>query len=1281
MIGDTVPTLQAPRYFGRMSTHDKDFWHIWVDTGGTFTDCIAVSPSGKWQRIKVLSSSCLRGCLEARLAPTMWRFAHRWPIQTDIFRGYRLRLPGRAGAEVGVRRVDFAERLIETDAPIEAEAPCTFELTADEEAPVLAARLATATPLDGRFPPLRMRLGTTRGTNALLEKKGARVAFCTTAGLSGLIEIGTQQRPHLFQLDIPEPVLLYEQLVEVPEVVAADGSVVQALDEEALREVVARVVACRPEAVAIALRNSYRNDAHEQALARALRAAGIQRISLSSELSPLVQLLPRARTALVNAYLTPVMDTYLGRIARATRAAEGTSTLHVMTSSGGLVRADRYQPKDSLLSGPAGGVAGAARIGHMLGFERLLTLDMGGTSTDTARYDGAFDYTWRTEVGGVELQAPALAIETVAAGGGSICGFDGQRLFVGPESAGADPGPACYGAGGPLAITDINLLLGKLDPGAMGIPVSVEAAREALEALRRAIEARTGERVEAEALLRGFEQIANEKMADAIRRISVARGFNPADYALLAFGGAGGLHACKVAELLDIGTVILPADAGLLSAFGIGTAAITRMVVRQVLTPLHETGERLAALFAEAEKQARQEVSAEGITPECVAIRRRLCYLRFAGQEHAVEVEWHAGMDVAAAFEQAYRHLFGHFPSGGVIEVERIKVVAAAEAEVPEPADGRALPPAAPLRHVRAHGGEVPVYYWPELAAGQHIEGPAIILHDTATAWLDEGWQLEVARGHNLVLRHKVRHERLSANGARSEVVARELFANRFTAIAEEMGAQLQRTAFSTNVKERLDFSCALLDPEAHLLVNAPHIPVHLGSLGICARLVLEKLPLGPGDVIITNHPRYGGSHLPDITLLAGVWHEGRLLGYVVNRAHHADVGGKRPGSMPPDAQTLAEEGVVIPPMYLVREGEVRWHALEALLTAPPWPVRMLRENMADINAALAALRTGQERLIALARAEGSDRTLHYMRAVRAATATALQAHWRQWDGRTFEAEEQLDDGAPIRVRIEVRLPEITFDFTGTAPVHSGNLNANIAILHSVVIYVLRLACGREVPLNEGLMEHVRIILPEGTLLHPQFADDGAQCPAVVGGNTEVSQRLTDTLLKALDLAACSQGTMNNLLFGNDRFGYYETIGGGAGAGPGFHGRSAVHQHMTNTRLTDVEELERRYPVRVCRFALRQGSGGAGRWRGGDGIVRELEFLEPVELTLLSQHRTVAPYGKQGGAPGATGHQWVVRADGSQEPLQGIDSCAMSAGDRIHVETPGGGGWGTPEAE
>ncbi len=1258
------------------------YWHIWIDTGGTFTDCLAISPSGKWKRLKVLSSGKLRGTLTLQESATTFRFSHKWPITTDIFQGYQLQLTGTTGQQVIVDQIDFVEGRITLRRPIQVKCPAIFELSAGEEAPVLAARLATHTALDEDFPPIKMRLGTTRGTNALLERKGGRVAFCVTKGLSGLIPIGTQQRPHLFQLDIPEPVVLYEQLFEVPEAIDANGQPIQPLTQQAIEQLTNKIKASGVNAVAIALRNSYRNAQHEQRLAQVLRAKGVQHISASTELSPSVQLLPRAQTALVNAYLSPVLNKYLHQIEQ-TVGHSPASSLHIMTSAGGLVRADQYQPKDSLLSGPAGGVAGAARIGSHLGFHRLLTLDMGGTSTDTARYDDAFDYTWHTVVGGVELQAPALSIETVAAGGGSICGFNGQKLFVGPQSAGATPGPACYGAGGPLTITDVNLLLGKLDPSAMGIPVSVEAASTALEVLRQQIETQTGKVVSTQVLLRGFEQIANEKMADAIRRISVARGFNPADYALLAFGGAGGLHACQVAHLLGINTVILPVDAGLLSAYGIGTAPIRRIATLQVLKPLSEIEDQLPTFFTQVAQQARQAVAAEGITPSSVVLSRQLLYLRFVGQAHTIELEWHTQMRVAQAFETSYRKLFGHFPSSGIIEVESIKVIASADTKVPpdEPQKGQGDMPTPPLKQLNIQDNTIPVYYWPQLACGQQINGPAIILHHTATAWIEPQWRALVASGGHLIVRHTSEQPPTTQSANHNEVVALELFSNRFTAIAEEMGAQLQRTAFSTNVKERLDFSCALLDPAARLLVNAPHIPVHLGSLGICARLILNKIKLAPGDVVITNHPKYGGSHLPDITLLAPVWYNDQLLGYVINRAHHADIGGKRPGSMPPDARHLAEEGIVIPPMHIVRQGKVLWSQIERVLTQGPWPTRMLRENIADINAALAALRTGQKRLIALAKQEGTARVQHYMERVRQAATNAFLNSWAPYDGRTFHATETLDDGSPICVRINVALPHITFDFSGTAPVHPGNLNANLAILYSVIIYVLRLVCGREVPLNEGLMEYVHIVLPKDTLLHPDFDDHPEYCPPVVGGNTEVSQRLTDTLLKALDLCACSQGTMNNLLFGNAHFGYYETIGGGVGAGPGFHGQSGVHQHMTNTRLTDIEELERRYPVRVRRFELRPNSGGSGQWQGGDGIIRELEFLEPVELTLLTQHRVIQPYGKNGGGPGAVGKQWIIRANGATHPLRGTDTCTMNPGDRLHIETPGGGGWGTPSTD
>ncbi|MCO6490199.1 MAG: hydantoinase B/oxoprolinase family protein, partial [Phaeodactylibacter sp.] len=774
-------------------------------------------------------------------------------------------------------------------------------------------------------------------------------------------------------------------------------------------------------------------------------------------------------------------------------------------------------------------------------------------------------------------------------------------------------------------------------------------------------------------LLRGFEQIANEKMAEAIRRISVAKGFDPADYALLAFGGAGGLHACRIAELLHIDTIILPYDGGLLSAYGMGQAQVERLAERQILRLLEDCQAELPALLEQLNNQTIQQLQAEGFPPEDIAIRHAWAYLRFRGQDSTLEIECHDPGQLEEGFRHYYERLFGHWPEGRPIEVESLKVVAASQEQ---PINRTEAPQQTyrPEPQGQIAGTAFPVFHWDELRAGAAIEGPALLLNPSSTAFVEPGWRLLLYEGKNAVLELQKEKGRQAQN--LKETIELELFTNRFTAIAEEMGAQLQRTAFSVNIKERLDFSCALLDADAELLVNAPHIPVHLGSLGICTRLVLEKLKLGPGDVVITNHPKYGGSHLPDVTLLSGIFtDEGELIGYAVNRAHHAEIGGKRPGSMPPDATALAEEGVAIPPTYLARGGKVQWESVRALLGEAPYPTRAPEENLADINAALAALRTGEAALQKLVKSCGRQKVKHYMAQLKALAADSLQDALRPWHGRIFEAEERMDDGRPLQVRIAITEENISIDFTGTGAPHPHNLNANISIVYSAVIYVLRLLCRKEIPLNEGLMQRVKIELPE-SFLHPRFEDDARRCPAVVGGNTEVSQRLVDTLLKAFGLAACSQGTMNNFLFGNARFGYYETIGGGAGAGPGFCGRSAVHQHMTNTKITDPEELEFRYPVRLCRFARRAGSGGEGKYRGGDGIIRELEFLAPMEVTILSQHRVERPYGMEGGESGRAGEQFLIRKSGSVEPLRGVDSAEAGAGDRIVIETPGGGGWG-----
>ncbi|WP_460639150.1 hydantoinase B/oxoprolinase family protein [Larkinella harenae] len=1253
-------------------------WQIWIDTGGTFTDGMAIDPAGSLLRTKVLSSSCLRGTLVAE--PSL-RLEASW-LKAPIFQGYRLRVL-ETGETATVLQLDTLGNLL-LDGEIHVISQATVELSTGEEAPVLATRLLCLTPLDQPFPTLEMRLGTTKGTNALLERKGGRVALVVTEGFKDLLKIGTQQRPRLFELAIPDPEIVYETVWELDERMAADGQLVRPLSDRAVTHLIEQLRATQPEVVAVSLLNAYKNPAHEQQVGDALRQAGF-RVTLSHEISSAIHYVSRTQTTVVDAYLSPVLQSYLTNL---TNQLEG-NAVRIMTSGGGLVRAELFQPKDSLLSGPAGGVIGAGEIARRSSISRTLTLDMGGTSTDVARFDGRVDYQFTTRVGAFELQSPSLAVETVAAGGGSVCWYDGHQLRVGPQSAGAFPGPACYGAGGPLTITDVNLLLGRLHPALFGIPVDTEQARVALQAVCQQVEQQTNEAVDAESLLMGFERIANETMAGAIRKISVARGFDPKDYALLVFGGAGGLHGCSVAELLGITTLILPFDGGLLSAYGMGQARIERLASQQILQPLSDFAPRLQNSIDELIEKATEALQKDAGDQVKAEVRQILLYLRLQGQESTVEIPYSDRLDVA--FQKRYVQLYGHFPSNRLIEVESMRVVVGSEKQselisLDVVSERRAEP------SFFVNG--IPAYTWEKLEEGAFFGGPALLLNATSSCFLKSGWEITIGPGRNATARFSGEPENREA--PLLEAAQTELFARRFTAIAEEMGAQLQRTAFSVNVKERLDFSCALLNEKAELLVNAPHIPVHLGSLGICTRLVLEKLTLGPGDVIITNHPKYGGSHLPDITLMAGVFtDQNERIGYVVNRAHHAEIGGKVPGSMPPDATRLVEEGVVLEPQYLVKGGRFLWEDVQKRFTEAPYPTRALIENRADIEAALASLRSGELALQELVRRHGLPTVHQYMQRLQQAAANALQPLLRDYDGQTFSARETLDDGHRIQVAIAVRNGQITLDFTGTSPVHPRNLNANLSILYSAVLYVLRLWCeprsvgprsvgpravDQDIPLNEGLMKAVSIQLPE-SFLNPAFSDDPTECPAVVGGNTEVSQRLVDTLLKALELSACSQGTMNNFLFGKPvetgkPFGYYETIGGGAGAGPGFAGRSAVHQHMTNTRLTDPEELERRYPVRLHQFSIREDSGGAGEWRGGDGIVREVEFLEPVQVTLLSQHRVEAPYGLQGGESGKPGQQTLIDGNGDEKPLPGIFTRAMRPGERIRIETPGGGGYG-----
>ncbi len=1203
----------------------------------------------------------------------------RWNVAAKALAGFNFRPIGRPNTRARVADYAADRSILTLDAPVTINDGDTFELSTGEEAPVLAARLMTATPADLDLPPCEMRLATTLATNALLERTGGATALFVTRGFEDLSHIGTQQRPDLFALDVRKAPPLHAAVVGVEERLAADGSILRAIDLEAASVAAEALLARGIRSAAIAFMHAFRNPEHERALAARLERLGFEHVACSAELAPRIKLLPRLETAVIDAYLGPLIRGYLGRVSA---AAGDAMKLLVMTSTGGLNDAAGYRAKDSLLSGPAGGVVGAVRAGLLHGLSRLIGFDMGGTSTDVARFDGEYEYVYEHGPGEISLAAPALGIESVAAGGGSICWLDGERLRVGPKSGGADPGPACYGAGGPLCLTDLNLLLGRLDPDRFGIPIQPGPARQRLVELCDEVAEQGGERPEPVAVAEGLLAVADETMADAIRHVSLRRGYDPRDYTLVSFGGAGGQHAAAVARRLGMRRVLVPRDAALLSAIGLGHAVIERFAEEQILEPLSAVEDGLRDRFEALADRAVREVEAAGVDSGAIEVRRRNAHLRWSGQESTLEIDWCDGAPLTEAFARRYHELYGHRPEEREIELESIRVVASSAAtpvtEVPAVTTVDPGPPLA-RRTMRFDGTdhETPVFERETLQAGAALRGPALIVEPHSTTVVPIGWSLSVS-ADGLLLTDDGRTDRPQAEIAQPEAVRLELFTQRFAALVREMGERLERTSVSTNVKERLDFSCALLDPNGRLVVNAPHIPVHLGALGLCVRRLSETVDWEPGDVVLTNHPAFGGSHLPDITVVTPVFERadgGTLLGFVANRAHHAEIGGSRPGSMPPDATTLAEEGVVIAPVHVVRRGEPRWDAIRELLGAGRYPSRSIEDNLADLRAAVAANHSGEQGLRALSRTHSSATIHEYMSKLAGLSRDLLQNRLRSMPDGEYRAVEKLDDGTPLAVRFEIHDDTATIDFEGSGAVHPGNLNATPAIVQSAVIYLLRLLLDRPLPLNEGLLDAVTLRIPPG-ILNPDFQADPEACPAVVGGNVETSQRIVDTLIRALGLAACSQGTMNNLIFGNANYSYYETIGGGAGATARGPGASGLHTHMTNTRITDPELLENRYPVRLERFALRRGSGGGGFHTGGDGLIRELLFLEPVSLSVLAQHRKETPFGIAGGAPGAVGRQSIVRADGRVESLAGIDRAELEAGDRLIIETPGGGGWG-----
>jgi 5-oxoprolinase (ATP-hydrolysing) len=1144
------------------------------------------------------------------------------------------------------------------------------EIYSGEEVPVFAARLLMETPLDNKFPPLEMKLGSTHGTNALLERKGAKTIFLVTKGFKDLLLIGDQQRQNLFTLNIVKPSPLYHKVIEVAERIEADGSIHLSLTDREIERIIYLIKTEKVETVAIALLSSYKNSEHEKRVAEALKTAGIRYTSMSHQLSSQIKILYRAETSIVNAYLEPIIHKYISNIQSRLKSA----SIKVMSSAGGLLAANDFKPKDSLLSGPAGGVIGALKKAKLSGVSNIITFDMGGTSTDVSRCNDRPDYRFDCTVGNLRILTPSVNIETIAAGGGSICLFNGFKLVVGPESAGASPGPACYGAGGPLTITDVNLLLGRVDPDNFSIPIDIAKSSNALQHVIQTIQ-QNGRRVQSTSLLESFVDIANEKMAEAIRKISIKKGHDPKDYTLLCFGGAGGQHACSLATLLGIQRVIIPYDAGLLSAYGIGHSVLESVKEKLVLKKLRDVLSHIESECNLLIDNAKEELAKNGADPKSTFRLRRLIFLRLMGQETSLEVEWSAVGDIESSFISQYRKLYEHWLEDRDIEVESIRVIVTTDDDHKDATFEQAewyKPKHEKTKRVRASGLWIncPVFRWESFRPGARLKGPALILSDSSTLFVEEGWLFVLDKSNNGIVQFSSVRRKMKA---KNEVAQLELFTNRFTAIAEEMGTLLQRTSFSVNVKERLDFSCALLDKEGNLVVNAPHIPVHLGSLGVCVRSVMKEITPKDGDVIITNHPAYGGSHLPDITLIKPIFVKKKLVGFVANRAHHAEVGGIRPGSMPSNAVCLEEEGVVISPTYLVNAGAPQWTAIRSMFENAPHPTRALEENLADLNGALLSLEQGADSFIELCDSFGSNEVLKYMRLLRL-HATNLINEKIHKIRVSYRAQEFLDDQSKLKVKLTKKGKGLNIDFKGSAPIHKGNLNATPAIVNSVVLYVLRLLVNQTIPLNEGLLENVQINIPTG-ILNPLFHEDHKLSPAVVGGNTEISQRLTDTLLKALKLSACSQGTMNNFLFGNARFGYYETICGGVGAGPGFNGASAVHQHMTNTRITDPEILEFRYGIRLEKFEIRKGSGGAGKWRGGDGVVRAFYFKEPFQVSILSQHRVVAPFGMNGGMPGKTGEQFLIRNNKTTK-LNGTDGVSVLAGDVIVIKTPGGGGWG-----
>ncbi|GJL72026.1 MAG: 5-oxoprolinase [Nitrosomonas sp.] len=1193
-------------------------WQFWIDRGGTFTDIVSLAPEGKISTLKLLSEN-----------PEQYPDA----------------------ALEGIRRVLNA---------------ATIE--------------SIPSHLIGH-----VKMGTTIATNALLERKGERVALVITEGFADALRIGYQNRPHLFDRNIQLPEMCYKTVIEARERVSATGKVLLKLDESTLFTELGHVFEKGFRAVAIVFLHGYRFHEHELIAARIARQIGFTQISLSHETSPLMKLISRGDTTVMDAYLSPILRRYINRVIDTL----GNTQLMFMRSSGGLTNARMFQGKDSILSGPAGGVVGMARTAIQAGFNKIIGFDMGGTSTDVSHYDGAFERVFDTSVAGVRIRAPMMHIHAVAAGGGSKLHYDGSRFRVGPDSAGANPGPACYRANGPLTVTDCNVMLGKIHPDFFpnifgldaNLPLDADIVRRLFAQLASDVEAATGKKHTPTKVAEGFLHIAVENMANAIKKISVEKGRDVTEYTLNCFGGAGGQHACLVADALGITSIFIHPLAGVLSAYGMGLADISAIRTRSVETALNKKSYVSAGeVLKELADAAVKELANQEINNQSVKIFKKI-HLRYRGTDTALVLEYAALDKLSADFESIHQRHFGFIQTGRDLIIEAVSVEASGQTDSMRTAttgikikkSGR---PIATEKVTMISGGvsyQTPVYDIATFVSGNTISGPAIICDANSTTVIEPGWQAQSTTNGSLILtRYQPRLQRASI-GTCADPVMLEVFNNLFMSIAEQMGATLANTATSVNIKERLDFSCAVFDRHGNLVANAPHIPVHLGSMGESIKAVIKHHPgIKPGDVFAINAPYNGGTHLPDITVVTPVFDmRGEdITFYVASRGHHADLGGITPGSMPPNSKTVDEEGVLFNNIQIVHASEFLEEEIHRLLTDCKYPARNPAQNLADLRAQIAANEKGVVELKHMVAHFGLPVVEAYMKHVQDNAEETIRCVLDTLSSGKFVYV--MDDGSEIKVAIHVdrKMRKAVIDFTGTSPQRPNNFNAPLPVCRAAVLYVFRTLAKDEIPLNAGCLKPIEIIAPEGCMLNPAYP------AAVVAGNVETSQCVTDALYGALGVMAAAQGSMNNFTFGNDQYQYYETICGGAGAGPDFDGQSAVQTHMTNSRMTDPEVLESRFPVSVDSFSIRKGSGGNGLHKGGDGVIRRIRFHERMHGAILSNHRRVPPFGLYGGENAKTGRNWVIHKDGTVEELGATTSMLLEEGDVVVIETPGGGGYG-----